>query len=155
MAKKTNTQEEVMAEQEGPRAAWLPATPSQPWAGLAACPQPGMSLSWGQRDSAAEQKGMWNSYVSVLGFCPDSVGQEQCLNEADTDPLVLVPGDGPAAPGDLQCLLRAAAGQWPAAPSCALWALGGQQCALPMPVHPSLCAQHRALLAAGQRAAGG
>lgn len=77
--KKNNTQEEVMAEQEGPRAAWLPATPSQPWAGLAACPQPGMSLSWGQCDSAAEQKGMWNSYVSVLGFCPDSVGQEQCL----------------------------------------------------------------------------
>lgn len=26
--KKNNTQEEVMAEQEGPRAAWLPATPS-------------------------------------------------------------------------------------------------------------------------------
>ncbi|KAM6243606.1 transmembrane protein 268 isoform 2-T2 [Porphyrio hochstetteri] len=50
-------------------------------------------------------------------------------------PLLPVPGDGPAAPGDLQWMLRPAAGHWPPPSGCGRGAPGAQQCALSLPVH--------------------
>lgn len=50
-------------------------------------------------------------------------------------PLVLVPGDGPAAPGDLQWMLRPAPGHRPTPSGRGRGAPGAQQHALSMPVH--------------------
>lgn len=70
-------------------------------------------------------------------------------------PLVLIPGDGPAAPGDLQRMLRAAPGHRPAPRGRGGGTPGAQQRALSLPVHQDHRAQHTAELVHGQVTRGG
>lgn len=65
-------------------------------------------------------------------------------------PLLLVPGDGPAAPGYLQWMLRPAPGHRPSPSGHARGAPGAQQRALSLPVHQDHRAQHTPELVHGQ-----
>lgn len=70
-------------------------------------------------------------------------------------PLLLIPGDGPAAPGDLQRMLRPAPGHRPAPSGHGRGASGAQQRALSLPVHRDHRAQHTPELVHGQVTRGG
>ena len=113
---------------------------------------------WGQCASTADQKGIWDSYIcrwllscfiqkrtvleqgsKWLFSVSSTVPAGRC---STLTPLVLIPGDGPAAPGDLQWMLRPAPGHWPASPGCGGGARGAQRRALPLPVHRDHRTQH-------------
>lgn len=109
-----------MTEQAGPQAAWLPTCP--PLSGHSMPPPHGDSVPvlLTRRGSGA--------VIYAIGSCPVSFRQGQSLDEgfnvsstlpaggcSALTPLVLFPGGGPAAPGDLQWMLRPAPGHWPAA----------------------------------------
>lgn len=89
--------------------------------------------------------------IYAIGFGPVSFKEGQSLNEGANGiqcvitcpltPSLLVPGDGPAAPGDLQWMLCPAPGDRAAAPGHGGGAPGAEQRALSVPVHPELCAQ--------------
>lgn len=65
-------------------------------------------------------------------------------------PLVLIPGDGPAAPGDLQWMLCPAPGHRPAPSGRGRGAPGAQQCALSLSVHRDHRTDHAPELVHGQ-----
>lgn len=71
----------------------------------------------------------------MLDVCPALPAEMPCC-----DTSLVPPGHGPAAPGDLQWLLRAAPGHGPAPSGQPRGTPGPQQRSLSVPVHP----EHRA-----------
>lgn len=133
-----------MAEQTGPQAAWLSG--HLPLSGHF------MSVPRGDHVPALLTRRGSGTVTYAIGSSPVSFRQGQVLeggkqmvfNISSTlptgrcsalTPLVLLPGDGPAALGDLQWMLCPAPGHWPAPSGCGRGAPGAQQRALSLPVH--------------------
>lgn len=102
-------------------------------------------------DSTAGQKGIWDIYLclwllscSWQSWTVLEAGRKWCLTSPlpcpqgcpALTPLLLLPGDGPTAPGDLQWMLRPAPGHGPAPSGRGRGTHGAQQRSLSLPVHP-------------------